>query len=242
MVLKRKDNVFQEIVLDVKSFIEARVKVKMHLAQNPTFITENPIHKEYLKKVRSNSHFVADEFVKVVTKDDSLFEGIADLEDDEIDALSSDLLFSRLDPREFIEGLIEIGVFISEFKIPKKLERYIDEARMCYAFQQYNAVNSLARTILEIALRDICVQKGIIDKAETTNDFFYKHRPRTLIKKISNGQLQKKLLNLYEKKLSPIAHGYKTIQDKKVKIELKNTLQTVENLYENNAKELKNTV
>ena len=63
-----------------------------------------------------------------------------------------------------------------------------------------------------------------------------------MIKKISNGQLQEELLDLYENKLSPIAHGYKTIQDKKVKIELKSTLQTVEKLYKNNAKELKNTV
>jgi len=43
---------------------------------------------------------------------------------------------------------------------PKNIESYISEARYCYAFERYNAVYSLCRTILDVSIKYLyCIKE-----------------------------------------------------------------------------------
>jgi hypothetical protein len=85
------------------------------------------------------------------------------LSEQEIEALGSELLYSWISHYEFVEALYEIGsVVLAVGNVPATLARVVDEARHCYAFQQYGAVCSLSRTMLEIALRDLAVKTGAL--------------------------------------------------------------------------------
>lgn len=85
------------------------------------------------------------------------------LSEQQIEALGSDLLYSWISHYEFVEALYDIGsVVIAAGSVPTTLTRFLDEARHCYAFQQYSAVCSLSRTMLEIAMRDLAVKTGAL--------------------------------------------------------------------------------
>lgn len=75
---------------------------------------------------------------------------VDELHENEIEQLGSDLFYSWFSHYEYIEGLYNIGsLILSIGKIPENLVHFIHEARNCYAFQQYSAVYSLCRTILD---------------------------------------------------------------------------------------------
>jgi hypothetical protein len=74
-------------------------------------------------------------------------EPIDNLNDDEIENLSG-LLYSKFSHYEYIKNLYEINSLILTRRVTRNIESYISEARYCYAFEQYNAVYSLCRTIL----------------------------------------------------------------------------------------------
>ena len=85
------------------------------------------------------------------------------LSEQEIETLGSDLLYSWISHYEFVEALYEIGsVVLATGNLPPTLTRFVDEARHCCAFQQYSAVCSLSRSMLEIAMRDLAVKTGAL--------------------------------------------------------------------------------
>jgi hypothetical protein len=93
-----------------------------------------------------------------------------ELDENDIENLGSDLFYSWFSHYEYIEGLYEIGsLTLSCGKVPANLSKFVDEARHCYTFQQYNAVFSLCRTILE-ALRILQSHAKSYQQIGTTSD------------------------------------------------------------------------
>jgi hypothetical protein len=80
------------------------------------------------------------------------------LNDDEIGKLS-DLLYAKFSHYEYVGNLYEINFIILRIIVPKNLEKYIAEARYCYAYEQCNAVYSLCRTNFEITIKHIYAYK-----------------------------------------------------------------------------------
>ncbi|RMF92975.1 MAG: hypothetical protein D6734_11055 [Candidatus Schekmanbacteria bacterium] len=248
--IKELNDIDEELNSQIQhgSFIKDKEKIKVFFGQIEKFLNiRTQIRKEFtsidaielkdmnlmktLRRVSAGEDFIADIVVKelnIKSNEDDQY----DLHDQDIDDLAFSTLFSWFGPKEYIEGLIEIGVMVTEVTIPKILIQYLEEARKCYAFQQYNAVNALSRTILEIAMRDICIRKGYIERLVNHKESYKKYPPRKLIDKISSGELKKEIENLYYDKLSPTIHGFRSFLDKNVNIELRNTIRVVEKLYD----------
>jgi hypothetical protein len=153
------------------------------------------------------------------------------LDDSEIEELQ-DLLYVWFSHYDYLEGLYEIGSLIMGYSIPQALMSYVSEARFCYAFQQYNAVYGLCRTILETAIRHRCERKGLI-KADDDNIIdFESYRPSELINKAARGELRERVKNIYSN-TSTLLHGRKTVSSPDAKKMFKDTLKAVQDLYEN---------
>jgi hypothetical protein len=223
---------------DIFLFNEMLIEVKKEFVQLDIFNLSESNLKSFLKEISSGKKFIAD--IAIETFGSNILDDIdiRSLDEDEVIQLASETLFSWFGPREYVEGLIEIGVLVTNATLPELLKSYIEEARKCYAFQQYNAVNALARIILEIAMRDICIRKGFIKKMDNNKDSYNKYRPWKLINKVASGKLKERIEILYYEKLSPTIHGFESFLDRDVKIELRNTIQMVEELYELNKIEI----
>src|SRR5207244_3460431 len=87
---------------------------------------------------------------------------VSDLDDG--DKVGSELLFSWISPSEYASRLAQVNILIAPFEIPFDLRCFLDEARQCYGFGQFAAVQSLCRTILEAAVNEIVVRTGRLSK------------------------------------------------------------------------------
>jgi len=90
-----------------------------------------------------------------------------ELEDEEIKKLAFDVFYSWFGPRDYITNLYETGVLVVGFPdIPPNLKDYVAEARECYAFYRYLAMNALCRAILEICVVDLRLRKEIEERGD----------------------------------------------------------------------------
>ena len=151
------------------------------------------------------------------------------LDDSEIEQLGSDLFYSWYSHYEYIETLYDIGSLIVSITIPEALKTYVSEARSCFAFQQYNAVYGLCRTILESAIRHSCERKGYLKRGGNVVDI-ESYKPAELINKAAKGDLRDRVKDIYSK-TSTLLHGRKTIKSEDAKKMFRDTLKAVQDLY-----------
>jgi len=226
----KNQNIAKDFFNLVDDFIRIRNEIRKEFTHFDSIEIEDQEVIDILRKISSEKDFIADLVINVLDKDST--NNLHELSDAEIDELSSEVLFSWIGPREYVEGIIEVGVLVTNTTLPKIFQSYLEQARKCYAFQQYDAVNALARIILEIALRDICVQCGYIIELQDHKEFYNKYPPKNLINFVAEGKLKDEIKELYYERLSPKIHGLEYLLDKNVQIELKNTLRLVEKLYD----------
>ena len=180
-----------------------------------------------------------EKYINVLENSFSLPFNFDELNEDEIDNLGSEYFYSWFSHYEYIKSLYEIEVLIVDIEIPDNLKRFVNEIRKCYAFQQYNAANSLCRTILEITMRDVGIRIGEIHwpKDGDTKNFYKKYPPNIIREKVSNGndKLKKRIEVLYYE-LSSHIHGYKN----NVNISIKETLLVIQDIYDYNKSKFDN--
>jgi hypothetical protein len=143
-------------------FIDLKHEIQKSLYDISSAKIHNKKAREIIRKVKQKEDFEVDIFVKHIEQ----ATGEKLLIDDVTELLSEDEIWlgSWVSTYEYIRGLGKIGSLIIGTTIPKRLERYVDEARNCFAYGQYLAVYSLSRTILETAVRDIGQKKKILPK------------------------------------------------------------------------------
>jgi len=227
--IKNKDN-FKKFWNTLLKFIDTRTEIKKKFIEAANFIIEDKSLEELLRNVSSNKKFIADFVIELLGKDLNDSDNFLMLDENEIDELASNSLFSWFGPREYIMGMMEIGVIVIKISLPKIFNSFLDEARKCYAFQQYNAVNALSRTILEIAIKDIYMRKIVKYKVKETK--IRQQKVSSMIYKISTGEFRKKIRFLYYDKLCPVVHGDKSLSNIDVKIYLRETINIIEELYD----------
>jgi hypothetical protein len=110
------------------------------------------------------------------------------------------------------------------------ISRFVDEAKNCYAFQQYNAVYLLCRTILESCVRNICVRRRLITPRQSNPIPIEKYRWYDLKDAVAKGALKRQIGDLYSD-LSSLIHGRKVASSKEAKAAFESTLKTVHALY-----------
>ncbi|MBE9547337.1 MAG: hypothetical protein IMF10_07575 [Proteobacteria bacterium] len=236
--LKRIDQLIVKLILEwnidelfktIQEFMDLRKKIKKDLIDYPTAKIHDTQAQEILSKIIQEEPFQADNFLKALENKTGESYDFDKLEYDEIEELS-DLFYSWFSHYEYLEGLYEIGSLIVGFSIPDTLKSYVSEARTCYAFQQYNAVYGLCRTILEIAIRHRCERKGIIKHQKGKIVDFDVYRPGELINKATRGPLRDKVKEIYSD-TSALLHGRKTVNSDDAKKMFKDTLRVVQDLY-----------
>lgn len=190
-----------------------------------------------INRIVSEYLFEADKMIAKIENVTGEEYNVSNLEPDETDQLESDLFYSWFSGYEYINGLYEIGALILGVTVPKILGDFVSEARSCFAFQQYNALYSLCRTIIEVAIRDICTRKGFIEEKEDNVIIFEKYQKDNisqLINKISAGSLKRTIKEIYYNKTSFLIHGHKTTKRTEAKTLFRDTMTAVHKLYVTN--------
>lgn len=211
--------------------MDLKRKIKKEMIECPVAKINNDIAREVLRKISQSEEFQTEKIIKIL-------ENIAgtsfefdklDFEEPDDDELR-DLFYSWFSHYEYLQGLYEIGSLVVSYSVPHALESHISEARCCYAFQQYNAVYGLCRTILEIAIRHRFERKGIIKRNEKIVDFD-SYRPGELSNKSTSGALRDRMKEIYSN-TSALLHGRKTVKKEEAVKMFKDVLTNVEVLYE----------
>ncbi len=212
-------------------FEELKKSIKIELMDHPIVKINNKNAQEIIKNIYSDEFFEVDKFNKKFEKitGERLLE--EELNYEEISDLADDLFLSWYSHYDYIVNLYDIKSLILGISVPKYLDEFVDEARKCYAFEQYNAVYSLSRTILEICIRDICEKKGFIRKNKDNIVHFEKYNINELIRQVSRKALKDKIWDIYHIKLSSLIHGRKTVTSTDAKEIFVETLKTIEELY-----------
>ena len=214
----------------LKEYVDTKVKIKTALIEFPVAKIHDHVAKNVLSKIGQGEPFQADNIIRSLESQSQEAVSLDELDDAEIEQLGSDLFYSWYSHYEYIEALYNIGSLIVSITIPEQLNTYVSEARSCYAFQQYNAVYGLCRTILETAVRHTCERKGLIKKSGGSVIDFESYRPSELINRAAIGELRNKLKDIYSN-TSTILHGRKTINSEDAKQMFRNTLKAVQILY-----------
>lgn len=170
--------------------------------------------------------------------------GLSDLLDDkltlnETDDIGHDVFYSWFSHHEYVEGLYEIGsLILAAGALPANLSTFVQEARHCYAFQQYSAVFALSRTILEIALRDLCLKHGVLEQDQgnikqlKTRFLSLYDMVTDICAKVPAFAVLQEELNGIRAKSNYIVHGNRPVTGKEAKSILHDALHAVHRLYE----------
>ncbi|RMG32960.1 MAG: DUF4145 domain-containing protein [Methanobacteriota archaeon] len=129
------------------------------------------------------------------------------------------------------------GLILARGDTPANLEKFINEASQCFAFQQYNAVVSPCRTILEVSVKDISIKYGILqeDFHKVRQLDFYKTSLNNLIEELSKFIQVKYLmprLDWIRRKTNFMIHGNKSVTSSEAEAILKETISSVKKLLE----------
>jgi len=213
-------------------YLKVRNELKALQVDESVFeITDDDLRVKFEKILSNKPVFKADERLRGLGKS---MPDLEDLSSDEIDQLSSDYVTSWISTYDIVESLFKTKSLILGISVPGDLELFVGEARKCLAFQQYNAVYSLCRTMLETAMLDICIRMGKIKKPKSSSRKFYKeYPPWKMFAWVSQGRLRSEIRKLYYT-LSSLIHGYKTIKKTESMETLKKTIGIIQKIYDDN--------
>lgn len=222
----------EELMKTLQEFMDLKKKIKKEMIECPIAKIHNNIAQEVLSRISQSEEFQTEKIIKGIENQTGVLFEFDKLDFDEADDDElRDLFYSWFSHYEYLQGLYEIGSLVVSYSVPDTLKSYVSEARSCYAFQQYNAVYGLCRTILEIAIRHRCERMGIIRRNEKIVDFD-SYRPSELINKSTRGALRDQVKNIYSD-TSALLHGRKTVKKNDAKKMFKDTLNIVQALYDN---------
>jgi hypothetical protein len=124
-----------------------------------------------------------------------------------------------------------VSVVVTPFKIPSNLRHFLDEARQCYGLGQFAAVQSLSRTILEVAVNDIAVRIGRMPRKFTEGAMSKR------IRWVSGNQ--SKQIYAHYRELCTVVHGQATCAVDGPLGSLTKTIGYVEYLYDLNKDQIR---
>ena len=213
----------------LRKFNDAKKQIKSILMEFPAITIHNPAARDVIRQVSLDEPFPAD---KIASKIASLCEGgtiehrdVCALPEEEVDGLA-DLLYSSYNHKEYVKNLYEIGCLILGIPVPRALLAFVSAARDSYAFQNYLAVLSLCRTMLEIALRDMAERKGLIERNSQDPGLL----SAQIRRKIAPPHLRDSVEGLY-RKTSLLIHGRTFTDRNEARDVFRTTLEIIQSTY-----------
>ena len=214
----------------IVEFVNLRKMLKKQLMDLPVIEIQNKKAQEILRRLSVGDKLPSEELIQVLEDRIGDNERLEDLDPGEIEDLGNTLFYSWYSHFEYIEGLNEIGSLVLGIHTPKSMEDFVREAKNCYAFQQYNAMYALCRTIIESSVRDICFKRRLFPKRITNVRYIDEYRWCDLRDKVSSGQLNRQLKDIY-RKTSSLIHGRKSVEKEEARDIFIETLKVVHDLY-----------
>lgn len=210
--------------------METKKRIKTQLLEIPTPKIHDREALAILQRLSEGENLPADNIVTALEEMAGVQGSLTALSEEDIESLGSDLFYSWFSHYEYIEGLYEMGSLVVSISVPDHLSKFVNEAKNSYAFQQYNAVYSLCRTILESSVRDICDRRRLITQRHGNIIPIEEYRWQDLKDAVAKGALRRQLGDLYSE-LSSLIHGRKVASGNAAKIAFESTLKTVHALY-----------
>jgi hypothetical protein len=204
-------------------FSQIKKRLQGNRAEASAIPVEDPEVKSILQTLNPNSiqTFYSDDIISVI--ETYLGASFQELTDYEIDELGSKLLYTWISHHEYVSDLFKISTLIIRKDAPKHLSIYIKEAKNCYAFQQYNAVLTLSRTILEAAAKDLCF---------AINPFLSKPKKfNKAISTVSSEEEIKERANRLYGDTSDVVHGKKVVTKQEAATVFTKTIAIIQELY-----------
>ncbi len=226
----------EQLAKYVEEYRELKKAIKTSLLENPLINlpdVRDTYAREILQKISRGETLPAERAFQGSILEEYFID---ELDDIEIEQLGSELFFSWISHYEYVEALYDIGsLILAAGKIPEYLAHFLDEARKCYAFQQYSAVYSLCRTMLEITVRHVCVKHKLIeDKSQKVKPLeYFEPNLAIMIREICNIPIYKPLkerLDGIRRKSNFLIHGNKTVSEIEAKEMLRETLRVIQEI------------
>ena len=211
-------------------YVEIKKRVKTKLLDTDTPKIHDKEALKILQKLSEGEKLQADKILAIIEKEEGLQDNFTDLGDYEIESLGDELFYSWFSHYEYICALYRLGSLVVSISVPDHLRRFVSQAKNCYAFQQYGAVYSMCRTILESAVRDICLRRRLISKRHGNAINIEEYRWCDLRDAVATGKLRTQIRDLYSE-LSSLIHGRKIISKEEAKQAFESTLKAVHALY-----------
>ena len=223
----------------IAEFNDSKKQIRSYGLEHPVVILQdiaNPDARFIIQKIMSGEPFSVEKALSGSSIEEFLK---GELDEDDIENLGSELFYSWFSHYEYIKGLYEIGALtLSCGKIPANLSGFVDEARHCYTFRQFNAVFSLCRTILEVCIKDLATTCKILP-ADTDKIRRMTSRTPDLYDLINQLCDQftifdgvRNQLHKVRRGTNFIVHGNRLVKRQEAKNILKETLLVIHQLYE----------
>ena len=232
----------------IDGYVADKRRFTMNLLNFPhnaaTLTVNDPTAARVLSRVGRNQPLPADEVVQpLVAPDKKRFQDFGLLwsyiPDAEAHDLSWDSFHGWHGTAGYLEGIIAARPMITTVGLPKAIAKIIGEIRMCYGFGQMIATEALCRTLLEVALTDVCVRLGVLTPHDVASDYFFSDfPPRERIARTLQGEARREASVVYGA-LSRVIHGSAAPGDTRAVI--RQTFGLVERLYAQNESKLHGT-
>jgi len=226
---------FEEFTECIQLLKKIKDEIKVCILERPLVQIVNVEAAKVVKSINENAELPLEKCYKNSLIGEYLRE---EFTDSEITEIGSDIFYSWFSHYEYVKGMSKIGaIIINCGKVPKSLECFVAEARQCYAFQQYNAVFSLSRTILEVTLKELSVKHGILpkDDAKLSQIDNYKTSLNFLIDELSKIHPYRSYsarLHWIRRRANFAIHGNKVVTEAEAAGILKETMRTVSEILE----------
>jgi len=219
----------------VAEFSDTKKAVQAYLIKNPSVTLPGEkaaAARSILSKIASGDQLPGERALTGQIVD-------CDLDNDDLEEIGAQELYSWISHNEYANGLFKAGALIANCdSLPSTLKALLGEVRQCYALQQYNAVCSLCRAILDVAVRDVATQHGVLREDKENVVQLTRHKHETLydlINALTHHALFSHLrepLHSIRRSTNPIVHGGRTAAEVSAAATLRATLNVVHRLYE----------
>ena len=222
-----------ELAKAIGAYETLRKNLKERLLAQPVVSVDDGEATEILRKISSGEGLPSDRAIKRLEAYADAKEHIGDFDPEDIEHLGDRFLHSWFSHHEYVAGLNELSSLILRVSVPETLTQLVDDAKKCYAFEQYNATYGLCRILIEASVRDICFKKQLLPEGADNIVYIEKNKGSDFRKKVSAGELGERLKALYGE-LSSLIHARKTINREEARRGFAETVQLIQDLYSYN--------
>lgn len=215
------------------AYMELRANIRTTLLDQSIVSVMNPDAASVLRKTITGPGLPTDNIIKDLLA--RLRAGDPDCEFDELDfeTLAEKHFNSVFSCYEYVMGLAELRPLVVRTSVSDIVSALVNQVRECYVFQIYDATYAMCRTVIEAAIRDICIRKDLFPNLGENVILLEKYRWSDLRAKVSPGELEQDLKKLYGR-LSEVVHSRRSVSKREALKGLEDTLQVIERLYEAN--------